>query len=321
MGICRYLKYLSDTFRTVQNHFVPVYSILYLCWTTSCLDVLLSSPPLPITYFSSSPERPICANVAAEILFRPLRTGLGPSCSSLALSFLTRWTAGTAADGGSLSLTGGSAGFSLAGVGGSFSLAEGGTVWSALARRILAMRAAVAAAVGAAVPPGDSAEAGGCCFKASAKENCLQNIGEKKNSIISGNHSPSSIVKSWLFLSLCIRIEPFKTKKICLIYEVLAMVYLFCKGAKFTRFRYLPTGLDSFITSGFSFDIIFNFIIFTLNDWYQASLHVPPPTEAMYLTDAAVLLVFLQIWRNFYLKFLLVFYLNMRPSENTKIYV
>ncbi len=41
----------------------------------------------------------------------------------------------------------------------------------------------------------------------------------------------------------------------------------------------------------------------------------------MYLKDAAVLRVFLQIWRNFYLKFLLVYYLNMRPSENTKIYV
>ncbi len=59
-----------------------------------------------------------------------------------------------------------------------------------------AVRAAVAAAVGAAVAPGDSAEAGGCCFKASAKENCLQNIGGKNNSIISRNHSPSSIVKS-----------------------------------------------------------------------------------------------------------------------------
>ncbi len=41
----------------------------------------------------------------------------------------------------------------------------------------------------------------------------------------------------------------------------------------------------------------------------------------MFLKDAAVVLVFLQIWRNFYLKFVLVFYLNMRPSENPKIYV
>jgi hypothetical protein len=40
------------------------------------------------------------------------------------------------------------------------------------------MRAAVAAAVGSAVAPGDSAEVGGCCFRASAKENCLQKMGK-----------------------------------------------------------------------------------------------------------------------------------------------
>ncbi len=54
-----------------------------------------------------------------------------------------------------------------------------------------AMRAAVAAAVGAALAPGDSAEAGGCCFRASAKENCLRKKWENfflKNPIISGNH-------------------------------------------------------------------------------------------------------------------------------------
>ncbi len=37
-----------------------------------------------------------------------------------------------------------------------------------------ALRAAVTAAVGAAVDPRDSTEAGGCCFRASAKENCLK---------------------------------------------------------------------------------------------------------------------------------------------------
>ena len=131
MGVCRRPKYRyrTGTFRNilVQNLTETFRTVLYR--TTSCLDVLLSSPPLPITYFSSSPERPICAKVAAEILLRPLRrTGLGPSCSSLALSFLTRWTAGTAADCGSFSLFGGSAGFSLAGGGDSFSLAEGGAV-------------------------------------------------------------------------------------------------------------------------------------------------------------------------------------------------
>jgi len=117
---------------------------------------LLLSLSDPITYFSSSPERPICAKVAADILLRPLRrTGR----SSL-----------TAAESG---------GFSLAESGGSFSLAGGGAARPSLSRRLLAMRAAVAAAVGAA-DDGCSrdAEGGcGCFFSASAKENCLQNNG------------------------------------------------------------------------------------------------------------------------------------------------